>query len=192
MMENQLDKSQNHSTDLCAEVVDARQHTLPKRKKFLPGHLVGSSSYSAINLFLPSCNRTTPPHLREIRFSALLFLLSSKFISGQRLSVLQIFLLILRSRINRMAMTSPTPQRKRISVPPRRGQIKVQIFHSFVESVVSAVSMAEEFLGKLTGNGGDGCDSAYPTAKFLQVTTPRGTPVILNPVKWVIFINMPT
>ncbi|XWS71770.1 hypothetical protein CRYUN_Cryun03dG0167200 [Craigia yunnanensis] len=49
-----------------------------------------------------------------------------------------------------MATASTNPQRKKKETrfPPRRGQIKAQIFESLVKTVVSAASKAKEALGK--------------------------------------------
>ncbi|XVE59145.1 hypothetical protein DITRI_Ditri05aG0022100 [Diplodiscus trichospermus] len=48
-----------------------------------------------------------------------------------------------------MATASTNSQRKKeTQVPPRRGQIKAQIFESMVRTVFSAASKAKEALGK--------------------------------------------
>lgn len=66
-----------------------------------------------------------------------------------------------------MATASNDSQRKKKErqFPPRRGQIKAQIFRSMVKTVVSAASKAEEALGKNKGKGSDGksCSSATTT-----------------------------
>ncbi|XVE59146.1 hypothetical protein DITRI_Ditri05aG0022200 [Diplodiscus trichospermus] len=65
-----------------------------------------------------------------------------------------------------MATASTNTQRKKkeTQVPPRRGQIKAQIFESMVKTVVSAASKAKEALGKNKGDGSDGrCSSSTTT-----------------------------
>ena len=44
--------------------------------------------------------------------------------------------------------TNPQRKKKKTQFPPRRGQIKAQIFESMAKTVVSAASKAKEALGK--------------------------------------------
>ncbi|KAG4945310.1 hypothetical protein AAZX31_15G042500 [Glycine max] len=60
---------------------------------------------------------------------------------------------------------SETPQRKKASLPPKRGQIKAQIFTSLVNSVASTISKTGESLRNVIGNGvnsGSGYASSTP------------------------------
>ncbi|TKY48482.1 hypothetical protein E2542_SST25901 [Spatholobus suberectus] len=57
---------------------------------------------------------------------------------------------------------SSTPQRKKASLPPKRGQIKAQIFNSLVNSVTSTIAKTGESLRNVIGNGG-GSGSATST-----------------------------
>lgn len=56
-----------------------------------------------------------------------------------------------------MASASSNPPTPRF--PPKRGQVKAQIFESFSETVSFAVSKAGEVLAKIKGGGG-GSDSS--------------------------------
>ncbi|QHN76984.1 hypothetical protein HN51_054422 [Arachis hypogaea] len=47
-----------------------------------------------------------------------------------------------------------TPEKKRSSFPPKRGQIKAEIFNGLASSVVSTVSRVGESLRNMIGNGG--------------------------------------
>ncbi|KAG2673667.1 hypothetical protein I3843_13G090100 [Carya illinoinensis] len=60
-------------------------------------------------------------------------------------------------------VTSNTEQKKSTSFPPRRGQVKAQIFESLAKKVVSAVSKVGEALGMNRGNDGNGGASASST-----------------------------
>ncbi|XP_021278895.1 uncharacterized protein LOC110412628 [Herrania umbratica] len=63
-----------------------------------------------------------------------------------------------------MATASTTPQRKKDrNLPPRRGQVKAQIFESVAKTVVSAASKAKQALGKNKGEGSDGKSTSSTT-----------------------------
>ncbi|GFY93109.1 hypothetical protein Acr_08g0015050 [Actinidia rufa] len=54
-----------------------------------------------------------------------------------------------------MASTPPNPSKKQNpSFPPKRGQIKAQIFGSWVNALSLAVSKAGEALGRIRRGGG--------------------------------------
>ncbi|RDX96567.1 hypothetical protein CR513_20760, partial [Mucuna pruriens] len=57
---------------------------------------------------------------------------------------------------------SNTSERKKASLPPKRGQIKAQVFNSLVNSVASAISKTRESLRNVIANGG-GSGSASST-----------------------------
>ncbi|OAY37913.1 hypothetical protein MANES_11G138900v8 [Manihot esculenta] len=52
--------------------------------------------------------------------------------------------------------SSTSQKEKKRNLPPKRGQIKAQIFQSLTKSVISMVSKAGEALKIYRGNGGDG------------------------------------
>lgn len=70
-----------------------------------------------------------------------------------------------------MASASTNPEKKRnASLPPKRGQIKAQIFESLVETVVSAVSRVGEALGRIRGEG-----SSSSGGSSVTLTPPEST-----------------
>ncbi|KAJ9698257.1 hypothetical protein PVL29_007370 [Vitis rotundifolia] len=80
-----------------------------------------------------------------------------------------------------MATNSSTSMKKgNTNLPPKRGQIKVQIFESFKETLVSTASKAGEALGIRSSKGGDSGGSSAPQVLRQVATTPTGIPVSLN------------
>ncbi|PSS28945.1 Junctophilin-1 like [Actinidia chinensis var. chinensis] len=69
-----------------------------------------------------------------------------------------------------MASTPPNPSKKQNpSFPPKRGQIKAQIFESWVNALSLAVSKAGEALGRIRrggvgSSGGSTSESPPPSA----------------------------
>ena len=65
-----------------------------------------------------------------------------------------------------MATTSSsTPEKKKASFPPKRGQIKAEIFNGLVTTVVSTISKVGESVRNIIGNGGNkggGSESSTP------------------------------
>ncbi|CAJ1956032.1 unnamed protein product [Sphenostylis stenocarpa] len=63
---------------------------------------------------------------------------------------------------------SETPQKKKPSLPPKRGQIKAQIFSSLVNSVSSTISKTGESIRNVIGgNGGD--SGSGPPDSFIKL-----------------------
>ncbi|KAJ1395111.1 hypothetical protein SESBI_33638 [Sesbania bispinosa] len=65
-----------------------------------------------------------------------------------------------------MSTASSTPQKKKASFPPKRGQIKAEIFNGFVSSVASTVSKVGESLRNVIGNGGGSASSTPPPSGY--------------------------
>ncbi|XWS28921.1 hypothetical protein CRYUN_Cryun25bG0113400 [Craigia yunnanensis] len=61
------------------------------------------------------------------------------------------------------AYTTPQWKKKEKQIPPRRGQIKAQIFESMVKTVSSAASKAKEALRKSKEEGNEGKSSSSTT-----------------------------
>ncbi|KAA8543980.1 hypothetical protein F0562_021843 [Nyssa sinensis] len=60
-----------------------------------------------------------------------------------------------------MATASSNPSKKQnTNAPPKRGQIKAQMFESFVQTVTSVVSKAKEALGNIRRGSGSDSSSA--------------------------------
>lgn len=76
------------------------------------------------------------------------------------------------SSINSMASN---PRKQATSLPPKRGQIKAQIFESLVETVTSK---AEQVLAKIKGGGGsvNGGATSDPSSSPLTAYTSDGSP----------------
>ncbi|XVF05625.1 hypothetical protein REPUB_Repub05bG0188900 [Reevesia pubescens] len=60
-------------------------------------------------------------------------------------------------------MATDSTKKKETQFPPRRGQIKAQIFESMVKTVVSVASKAKEALGKNKVERSDGKSSSSTT-----------------------------
>lgn len=75
------------------------------------------------------------------------------------------------SSINSMASN---PRKQATSLPPKRGQIKAQIFESLVETVTSK---AEQVLAKIKGGGGsvNGGATSDPSSSPLTAYTSDGS-----------------
>ncbi|GMP89121.1 hypothetical protein CsSME_00040824 [Camellia sinensis var. sinensis] len=69
-----------------------------------------------------------------------------------------------------MATTPPNPPK---SLPPKRGQIKAQIFASCVHKIASITSKAGEALGKIRSGGGGRGGSG--SGSFTSGTPPPST-----------------
>ncbi|KAG2673666.1 hypothetical protein I3843_13G090000 [Carya illinoinensis] len=74
-----------------------------------------------------------------------------------------------------MASASTNPEKKKnASFPPKRGQIKAQIFESLAETVVSAFSRLGEALGRIRGSeGSSGRSSVSSTPNPSVSSTPN-------------------
>ncbi|KOM44234.1 hypothetical protein LR48_Vigan05g183900, partial [Vigna angularis] len=67
---------------------------------------------------------------------------------------------------------SGTPQKKKSNLPPKRGQIKAQIFSSLVDSVSSTISKTGESILNVFGKSGG--DSGSASASSASTPTPSG------------------
>ena len=66
-----------------------------------------------------------------------------------------------------MATTSSsTPEKKKASFPPKRGQIKAEIFNGLVTTVVSTISKVGESVRNIIGNGGGSESSTPPPSTY--------------------------
>lgn len=69
---------------------------------------------------------------------------------------------------------SGTPQKKKSNLPPKRGQIKAQIFSSLVDSVSSTISKTGESIRNVFEKSGGDSGSGSASASSASTPPPSG------------------